>query len=248
MKERNKKVIVYQATHSQVCIPSYDYVIPIQVGAEQRKERVADFIDSIGENISYKNPEYCELTALYWAWKNQKSEVLGLCHYRRIFLLKSPEEILHILEQSDCIVPHPYFFRISLEREYKKFHIKEDYERMMRILEKEYSDYYETAIEVFRQNKLYPYNMFLMKWELADAYCAWLFPLLQKLETKEIERTNYQNRYIGFLAERLFNVYIRHNKLRVKECDIQYEKKGYEKKVKLYSVLNQMFFEIKKMI
>lgn len=244
MKEVNKKVAVYQATHNQVCKVSYDYVVPIQVGAEQKKEKIAEFMDNTGENISEKNPEYCELTALYWAWKNQKSEVLGLCHYRRIFLLENQKEILNILEEKDCIMPHPYSFRISLEKEYKKFHIKEDYERMMEILKREYPDYYKTAINVFRQNQLYPYNMFIMKWEVADVYCNWLFPLLKKLEEKEIERTNYQKRYIGFLAERILNVYIKHNKLNVKECDIQYNEKGYDRKVKRHSYWNQKIFQI----
>lgn len=42
----------------------------IQAGAALTDERVADLPDSNGENISYKNPNYCELTVLYWIWKN----------------------------------------------------------------------------------------------------------------------------------------------------------------------------------
>ena len=82
-----------------------DYV-PLQVGADGKKgirvkdcpgahlhkehqETGAILRDDDGDNISAKNPYYCELTGLYFAWKNIKADAIGLVHYRRYFSMKN---------------------------------------------------------------------------------------------------------------------------------------------------------------
>ena len=68
-------------------VPECNLLVPVQVGAACAEKRFANMRhDDEGENISDKNPSYCELTALYWAWKNLDADYYGLFHYRRYFV------------------------------------------------------------------------------------------------------------------------------------------------------------------
>ena len=58
---------------------------PIQVGAYGKTPLPDMLRDDQGDNISEKNPMYCELTAQYWAWKNLDLDYYGFCHYRRYY-------------------------------------------------------------------------------------------------------------------------------------------------------------------
>ena len=76
-----------------------DIYMPIQVGKALHPELDLGFqCDNTGDNISEKNGSYCELTALYWAWKNLKDvDYIGLCHYRRYFDLTEEKLIKEII-------------------------------------------------------------------------------------------------------------------------------------------------------
>lgn len=115
---KNYKIIV--ATHKQFTMPAdTDLYLPIHVGSEG-KEKLGYQCDNEGDNISSLNPYYCELTGLYWAWKNLECDYLGLVHYRRYFTAKrhsygetidmndiilSKAELQDLLAESDVIVP-----------------------------------------------------------------------------------------------------------------------------------------------
>ena len=75
---------VFVVCHKPTYVLNNELLNPIQVGAKLAKERIPGMLyDDTGENISYKNPMYCELTAQYWAWKNAEAEYYGFFHYRR---------------------------------------------------------------------------------------------------------------------------------------------------------------------
>lgn len=64
----------------------------IQVGGNYFPEKSRFQTDSSGENISALNPFFCELTAIFWAWKNDlESDYIGLFHYRRFLSLATQE-------------------------------------------------------------------------------------------------------------------------------------------------------------
>ncbi len=191
---------------------AYPWEIPIQVGAALADQIVCDVRDDLGENISVKNRQFCELTALYWIWKNDKSDYAGLCHYRRHFDL-SWEEIRKLGESDiDVAVTIPILNFPSVRDMYENDHCIEDWDAMLGILHKIHPDYYETALKVQAGNYYYAYNMIIARKRILDSYCKWLFSILDRCEAGCHQKSDkYQARFIGFLAERLLTIYFVHH-------------------------------------
>ena len=80
-----KDIKVIVATHKEYQMPLDELYLPLHVGADSNKNKTDYKKDNTGKNISKKNPYFCELTGLYWAWKNLKADYIGLVHYRRYF-------------------------------------------------------------------------------------------------------------------------------------------------------------------
>lgn len=186
--------------------------------------------DNIGENISYKNKSYCELTVLYWMWKNSHNDILGLSHHRRFFFnqnlipqILNINEIRNILKKKEIIIPKPSFLGLEIEPQYKSAHVKEDYDLCREIIKEDYKEFLEAFDINGKQKTLHSYNMLITRKEILDDYCSFLFPLLEKIETQiDIsKRDTYQQRVFGFLAERLFQVWlIKYESLEKQECPV----------------------------
>lgn len=221
--------------------------LPIHVGKSTSKQNLNMIVDDTGDNISYKNSSYCELTGIYWAWKNLKDvDYVGLAHYRRYFDFKNeklsgsgrtlpiesfdkidfniPDDVKKILKKGKVIISKPESFRLSLYADYCIRHYSEDIKKLEKIInnleEKKYSKAFNKIMH--HNNELHPYNMFIMSWQEFDKYCTWLFYVLNETE-KLIDISNYtpyQKRIYGFMAERLLNIYLEANNIRVKEYPI----------------------------
>lgn len=83
-----KILITYHDEHPLI---KSKIIQPIQTGCTNAVKLFKGMLrDDIGENISSKNPNYCELSAQYWAWKNYgklgNPDYIGFMHYRRHFM------------------------------------------------------------------------------------------------------------------------------------------------------------------
>lgn len=240
----SKELVIYMATHDKKCSHTVDYIVPIQVGKALNDIIIEEVSDNTGDNISLKNKTYCELTALYWMWKNDTSKYIGLYHYRRMLDINK-NDILNKLGSEYIILPKKKKFKMSVKNQYIREHSSKDWDILMNILKKYYPKYYESSKIIFNNNELYRFNMFIMKKELFDDYCKWLFPLLLKVEenTEKCQRDNYQIRYIGFIAERLFTLYILHNKFKVFETDVLFMNSTIKNEW-IKNVINNLIFRI----
>lgn len=180
--------------------------------------------DDTGDNISYKNPFYCELTGMYWLWKNYKCDIIGICHYRRFFLenteLITKDYIENILKDYDIIIPNNQLVpQNSVKEQYYCKHSAEDWEVCKQVVREKYPEYTEAFEWMENSRTINICNMLITRKNIYDSYCQWLFDILFEVE-KRIniqDKDDYQKRVMGFLSERLLKVWILANKYKVKE-------------------------------
>lgn len=232
-KENESKACVYMARSiydqpirtGYVC-PSYEK--PIQVGAALTSKRLGKemLIDCIGDNISLKNRQYCELTGLYWIWKHSKDDIIGLSHYRRHFIL--PHNWVQLMEHFhiDVILPVPAYIAPNIEENYKERHDAADWEYLMKFLKANELSDYELAKRVFAGNLYLTCNMLIARKEVLNKLCEWLFPIIDAVALHGGKKEDtYGNRYPGFISERLFTLFFYKNQDRYK---IVYADKKFE--------------------
>ena len=224
--------MIYIATHKKFNVPNLNGYCALQVGAEG-KEKYGYLRDNIGNHISGKNANYCELTGLYWIWKNTDDSYKGLVHYRRYFGrnnlsnkisdICSYEYLLNFLKSVDIVLPYVEYFKQNAKEEILLHCCTEEiFDKLRQIIETKYPDYIETYDRYFNENKASLFNMLFCKREIFDAYCEWLFSILFVLEKQvDLAKLNtYQQRLYGFLSERLLNVWVIKNKLVVKHLPV----------------------------
>jgi hypothetical protein len=199
--------------------------------------------DDTGDTISVKNKSFCEITGLYWAWKNIKTvypniQYIGLCHYRRYFALDRKNSnrdggiyvpvlpdmknykniLLHTLSSNKLIIANPIIHPWSLQTEYSRYHHGDDYSTLKEIINELSPEYNFSFNKVMEWNNHFShFNMFVSSYSFFANYCEWLFPILFEAE-KRINISNYnelQTRVFGFLAEYLLNIFIYHHNIRV---------------------------------
>ena len=217
---------------------------PVQVGFAS--DIAQDYLrDNTGDHISRKNTSFCELTALYWAWKNHSCDILGLCHYRRYFgngkfwqkkeqRILAEDGIKSRLASVDIILPKKRHYWIETRgSQYAHAHHIEDLQVTEAVLQEKYPAYLPAWKHMLGTRSGHICNMFIMKRELVDEYCAWLFDILFEVE-RRLDISSYNDndkRVFGFLGERLLDVWVKTKQLRYTEVPmINLEKQHWLKK------------------
>lgn len=239
---------IYIATTKEFNPPNDNCYIPMEVGYEMRNLHLFKHYmnDASGEHISYKNASFCELTSLYWMWKNSDADIVGLAHYRRYLSLKKKakvskdaigkEEIENIMKHYDIILPSKVCIYGNVRKQYETGQNIHDYDMVGEIIKEKYPDYKEAFEVISNCDEVYLCNIFIGKKTIADSYCSWLFDILFELE-KRIDISHYskqQKRVFGYLAERLFNVWIYKNKPKVYEAYMFNTEQKYWDKLRRY--------------
>jgi hypothetical protein len=229
-------IVIGVAAHRRYKTPDEDIYMPIQVGA-YKKADIGYKRDDEGDNISSRNPQYCELTGLYWMWKNVEADYYGMVHYRRYFVnphtllprVNSYDKILqskpleNILKDYDVVLPHRRNYLIeSVYSHYAHSHYAEHLDVTRSIIQSNYPAYLKAFDDVMKGTSAHMFNMMIMSKEKFDAYCQWLFPILFELES-HIDISKYdafQARYLGRVSELLVDVWVRTNNIRYKELSV----------------------------
>ena len=215
-------VCVFVVAHKPDFVINDEVYTPIHVGraVSKFKKEMADMIgDDTGENISEKNPSYCEITAHYWIWKNVKdTEYVGLCHYRRYFGVDITNDNIGLLMQdADVILVEPIYYMDSVYSYFAKFVGAENMTILSMVMKKHCPDYFDTLEKICDGVKFHPFNMLICRKSLYDQYCEWMFSVLGDCE-KYIKPSPYTNarRALAYMAEMLTGGYFIHRQLKIK--------------------------------
>lgn len=229
METHNRTKIIV-VTHKKYRMPRNSIYVPLYVGAAG-KNITGYCRDDSGDNISSKNPYFCELTGLYWAWKNLDFDYLGLTHYRRYFTLKrwagirtyrssiqekmkyilNEEEVTQLEAEYDIIVPRKRRYIIeTLYSHYAHSHYSVHLDLVRDIISEKYAEYLPAFDRAVKQRSGHMFNMFIMKKVLVEQYCAWLFDILFGLEDRvdADELSPFQRRLYGRVSEIIFNAWL----------------------------------------
>lgn len=241
MEDKNIKILI--AFHKPYTTVKSELFAPIHVGREIAFEKNKDGIinkedynwlientigDNTGDNISSLNRNFCELTAIYWAWKNYDKlgnpEYVGLMHYRTFFDFCKFAKINKLKDIENNFFYNKEFFNYILSSydgviaksidlvNISKFAKIEDYKNVIENTYKDYlyivNDKYPQlvpAINYFKQNRgVHFKNMFILKKEDFMEYCELLFNILNDIQKEK----NYddKSRMLGYIAEKISSI------------------------------------------
>ena len=219
---------------------------PIQCGSAVNPKIDGILHDDKGENISLKNPEYCELTAHYFAWKNIEADYYGFYHYRRFLTAESDTKRPYfakgklsdkdktrffanenywrqLIEQNEIIAPKSENMGVSVYDHYcaAKYHYEEDLKLFIGLLNKKYPEFKNSSEQYLYQDRQYFCNMFIMSKKYFIKYCKVLFDILNEFDSLKKLHGDFQsdrtNGYLGEIFTGIYITYCRQNGVKITE-------------------------------
>lgn len=231
-------------SHKPTAFAEDKLYLPLQVG---KGISFCRHRDNTGDHIAQKNNLYCELTGLYWVWKNLENDYLGICHYRRYFScgslngiknqtwdsIAAYNDIMMELERYQILLPRKrHYYITNRKSHFIKAHGTGALHATQSALYHLYPEYGEAWETSMARSSGHIYNMCIMRKDLLHEYCQWLFPLLFQVEDILERQNQLSPRLMGFIGERLLDVWLEKHQYAYKELPCVFlEKINWPKKI-----------------
>lgn len=230
---------VIVATHKPYQMPTDPLYQPLLVGSNFFLKKQKDDIlpqnlsfDNTGKHISSKNLNYSELTGLYWLWQNQvkndqnSDSFYGLAHYRRFLASPTKKSILSKSELKTLVTGHKknikydiilpkkrHYYIETLYNHYAHTLHVEPLDRTREIIKDKHPEYLTEFDRLKNRRSAHMFNIFILRKDLFNQYCEFLFNVLFSLEesfTKaEINQyDNFHARFFGRISELLLDIFL----------------------------------------
>ncbi len=230
-------VNLFVMTHKPFKPPKDPIYIPLHVGRCNSKD-LGFLGDDTNDSISSLNPYFCELTGMYWIWKNYlNADYIGICHYRRYLIdengsIFAKSQLEKLLTDYDMITTKLLTLTCSYYQGFGENHHVKDLDTTKEVLKEKYPEYINTFETLVHGPHTYFGNIFVTSKEQYSNYCSWLFDILFEVQkrTDFTGYNGYQKRLFGFLSEFLQTVWIYYHNLNVYECKVGMVGEKYETK------------------
>lgn len=239
VKNYSSKVNIFIPYFNIVPVYSTNVFHPILTGEVNSKLYTDALQDNSDENIFQKSKLYGELSAYFWIWKNflstSESKYVGFCQFyhfldfsnesknaaafnliyldefKDVFEKYTEENILKFIQEYDVTLPTKIPLKTNLYEQYLRNHKKEDIDLAFEVIREIYPQYTDEIRDIMLSNSMFVFGNFVMKKELFNDFCQWLFDILSIVE----QRINWNEygRYKDivssvFITERLFNIWL----------------------------------------
>ena len=228
---------LYAVYHRRLPLAPGNRITPIYVGEAARAATEGE-----RRETDLDNSRWSELSGVHEVWKNgPRTPYVGFCHYRRIFNFSpnggparstrlafddymarssgtAPQHALRYFEKNPdtLIVPPPLEVSHSIWDQYALTHNANDLCMVTNLIVRSHPFLIPHLAESFSTSKLYANNLFITRWDHFEELCTLWFDVLFEVERSVPVRTEdpYQRRDLAFLAERIFDIWVRYRAAR----------------------------------